>query len=176
MNWFDIVLIAILAVAAFMGMRTGLIGAAITAIGGIIGWLIAGRLSDKVGGLFGDSPTFERYYAGGIGSVRGFEFRGISPRQGLFDDAVGGDFRLLAKAEYSFPLYGDNLRGVFFTDMGTVEEGFELTSWRMSIGFGVRLQINFFGPVPLEFDLAVPILKDIDDEEQVFSFFIGATF
>lgn len=55
MNWFDIVIIAILAVGAFMGMRTGLIGAAITAIGGIIGWLIAGRVSDKVGGLFGDS-------------------------------------------------------------------------------------------------------------------------
>ena len=57
MNWFDIVIIAILAVAAFMGMRTGLIGAGITAIGGIIGWLIAGRVSDKVGGLFGDSLT-----------------------------------------------------------------------------------------------------------------------
>ncbi|MCH8109238.1 MAG: CvpA family protein [Chloroflexi bacterium] len=55
MNWFDIVIIAIIAVGAFMGMRTGLIGAGITAIGGIIGWLIAGRLSDKVGGLFGDS-------------------------------------------------------------------------------------------------------------------------
>lgn len=55
MNWFDIVIIAIIAVGAFMGMRTGLIGAAITAVGGIIGWLIAGRLSDKVGGLFGDS-------------------------------------------------------------------------------------------------------------------------
>lgn len=55
MNWFDIVILAIIAVGAFMGMRTGLIGAAITAIGGIIGWLIAGRVSDKVGGLFGDS-------------------------------------------------------------------------------------------------------------------------
>ena len=57
MNWFDIVIIAIIGVGAFMGMRTGLIGAGITAIGGIIGWLIAGRVSDKVGGLFGDSLT-----------------------------------------------------------------------------------------------------------------------
>jgi outer membrane protein assembly complex protein YaeT len=133
-------------------------------------------LRGDVGGIFGNAPVFERFYAGGIGSIRGFEFRGVSPRQGLDEDPIGGDFLALLKAEYSFPLYGDNLRGVFFSDMGTVEDGFELTSWRASIGFGVRLQIDFFGPVPLEFDLAVPVLKDGDDEEQVFSFFIGATF
>ena len=60
--------------------------------------------------------------------------------------------------------------------MGTVEDGFELTTWRASVGVGIRLQIDFFGPVPLEFDLAAPILRDGDDEEQIFSFFIGATF
>jgi len=129
-----------------------------------------------VGGIFGDAPTFERFYGGGIGSIRGFEFRGVSPRQGLKDDPVGGDFLLLLKGEYSFPLFGDNLRGVLFTDMGTVEEGLSLSSWRASIGAGVRLQIDFFGPVPLEFDLAFPVLKEADDEEQVFSFFIGASF
>ncbi len=82
----------------------------------------------------------------------------------------------LFKAEYSFPLYADTLRGLVFTDMGTVEEDFEISTWRASVGVGVRLQIDFFGPVPLEFDLAVPISKDGDDEEQIFSFFIGATF
>ena len=133
-------------------------------------------LRADVGGIFGDAPVFERFYAGGIGSIRGFEFRGVSPRQGLDDDPIGGDFLVLAKAEYSFPLVGDNLRGVLFTDMGTVEDGFELTTWRASVGVGIRLQIDFFGPVPLEFDLAAPILRDGDDEEQIFSFFIGATF
>ncbi len=133
-------------------------------------------LRGDLGGIVGDSPAFERFYAGGIGSIRGFDFRGVTPRQGLEDDPIGGEFLALAKAEYSFPLYGDNLRGVFFTDMGTVEEDFGLSSWRASVGFGVRLVIEFFGPVPLEFDLAAPILKEEDDEEQIFSFFIGATF
>ena len=89
---------------------------------------------------------------------------------------MGGDFLALLKAEYSFPLVGDTLRGLVFTDMGTVEDGFKVTTWRASIGVGARLQIDFFGPVPLEFDLAFPVSKDGDDDEQIFSFFIGATF
>jgi uncharacterized membrane protein required for colicin V production len=55
MNWLDLVIIAVLAVAAFMGMRTGLIGAVIAAAGAFIGWLIASQVSDKVGGMFDDS-------------------------------------------------------------------------------------------------------------------------
>ena len=55
MNWLDIVLIAVLVVAAFFGMRFGLIRAALTAAGVFVGWLFAGQLSGKVGGLFDDS-------------------------------------------------------------------------------------------------------------------------
>src|SRR5690606_11535280 len=43
------------------------------------------------GYITGGAPFFERYYGGGIGSLRGFEFRGVSPRQGPDDDRVGGD-------------------------------------------------------------------------------------
>ncbi|MCB9867771.1 MAG: BamA/TamA family outer membrane protein [Phycisphaerales bacterium] len=32
------------------------------------------------------APVYERYYAGGIGSIRGFSSAGVSPRQGLDDD------------------------------------------------------------------------------------------
>jgi outer membrane protein assembly complex protein YaeT len=133
-------------------------------------------LGGRAGAIFGDAPVFERFYGGGLGSVRGFEFRGISPRQGLRDDRVGGDFLLLANAEYSFPLVGKNLRGVLFADMGTVEEDFEVTTWRASVGAGVRLTIDFFGPIPLEFDLAAPVSRDGDDDTQIFSFFFGTTF
>ncbi|MCI0438138.1 MAG: CvpA family protein [Chloroflexi bacterium] len=55
MNWLDFLFIAVLIVGAFMGMRTGLLGAAVIAIGVFIGWFLAGRLSDDVGALFGDS-------------------------------------------------------------------------------------------------------------------------
>ena len=130
----------------------------------------------QVDQILGDAPVFERFYAGGIGSLRGFDFRGITPRDGLFGDKVGGDFRILTRAGYSFPLYGKVLRGVLFNDMGTVEESFGLTRWRSSIGFGVRLQLNFFGPIPLEFDFALPVTKSSEDDTRIFNFLIGGTF
>jgi outer membrane protein assembly complex protein YaeT len=130
----------------------------------------------RVGQILGDAPVFERFYAGGIGSVRGFAFRGISPRDGLRGNKVGGDFMLLGGAEYSFPLYARVIRGVFFSDMGTVEESFGLSSWRVSAGVGVRLTLDFFGTIPMEFDLAFPVAKDGDDNTRAFSFFIGLPF
>ncbi len=130
----------------------------------------------EVNQILGDAPVFERYYAGGIGSMRGFDYRGISPRDGLRNNRVGGDFMALCGAEYSFPLYTDLIRGVFFTDMGTVEEDFGISTWRVSIGGGIRLTLPIFGTIPMEFDLAAPISKDGDDDEQIFSFFIGLPF
>ncbi len=133
-------------------------------------------LRTSAGIILGDSPVFENFYAGGLGSIRGFGFRGVGPRGGISDDPIGGEFLLTASAEYSFPLAGELLRGVVFTDMGTVEEKLELTSWRVSVGFGVRLTIELFGPVPIEIDIAAPLIRDADDEERIFSFFIGGTF
>ena len=51
MNWFDYLLLAIIAAGAVAGMRLGVIGAAFMAVGGLVGWQLAGRLSDDVGGL-----------------------------------------------------------------------------------------------------------------------------
>src|SRR5690606_20981491 len=46
----------------------------------------------SIGQILGDAPVFERFYAGGIGSFRGFDFRGISPRDGIRNNRVGGEF------------------------------------------------------------------------------------
>jgi len=55
MNWLDFVIVVIALMAAFMGIKTGIIGAAITAAGGFVGWLIAGQAADNVGTLFDKS-------------------------------------------------------------------------------------------------------------------------
>ena len=55
MNWLDIVLLVILVVGAYYGLKTGLIGASFTVIGVVVGVLLAGQLSDDVGELFEDS-------------------------------------------------------------------------------------------------------------------------
>ena len=106
-------------------------------------------LRADTGYIVGDAPMFERYYAGGFGSMRGFAFRGISPRKGIRDDAVGGDFIVLTGGEYSFPLYGKSIRGVTFLDMGTVEEDFTVKSWRAAAGFGIRIDVDLLGPIPI---------------------------
>lgn len=53
MNWFDILLLVILAAALFWGVRTGILHTAFVAIGVVVGWWLAGRYADDVGGLAG---------------------------------------------------------------------------------------------------------------------------
>jgi len=130
------------------------------------------ELRAEGGVILGDAPVFERFYAGGTGSLRGFEFRGVGERDGLDRNFIGGDFLALLGAEYSYPLVGDNVRGLLFLDTGTVGSG----TWRASIGTGVRFTLDIFGPVPLELGVAAPISRDPDDEEQIFHFMIGGAF
>ncbi|MBC8108309.1 MAG: BamA/TamA family outer membrane protein [Anaerolineae bacterium] len=125
------------------------------------------------GYITGDDPFFERFYGGGIGSIRGFAYRGVSPRSGPDDDRIGGDFSLTGTAEISFPLYAESLRGVVFTDFGTVEPSVEIGTIRTSIGAGVRLTLPFLGQVPIAIDLAIPITKDDEDDTQIISFSLG---
>jgi outer membrane protein insertion porin family len=60
--------------------------------------------------------------------------------------------------------------------MGTVEKEFGISSWRMSVGTGVRLTLDFFGTIPMEFDVAWPVAKDSEDDTRWFSFFVGLPF
>jgi outer membrane protein insertion porin family len=125
------------------------------------------------GYIAGGAPHFERYYAGGIGSIRGFSFRGVSPRDGPDDDRIGGEFRLVGSAELGFPLYSDSLRGVVFVDAGTIESDFEITTIRSSIGAGIRLVLPIFGQVPIAVDFAYPLTKADEDDTQIISFSLG---
>ena len=136
--------------------------------------ILAARVAG--GGIFGDAPVFERFYGGGLGSLRGFDYRGVSPRQGIYNEAVGGEFMVFAGGEYTFPLVGKNLRGVVFLDTGTVESDFSISTYRASTGFGLRLHVPFFGPVPMSLDFGFPINKHGDDNTQLVSFSFGWVF
>ncbi len=123
----------------------------------------------------GGAPVYERYYGGGLGDIRGFRYRGISPRQGD-EIPVGGDAHVYAGLEYSYPIYGENLRGVVFLDGGTVEEDWGLSDWRLSAGFGIRLIVPLFGPVPMSLDFGFPLAEEDEDENQLISFSFGWVF
>ena len=127
-----------------------------------------------------EAPTFEKFYGGGTGiyGIRGFDYRGVSPR-GINpislerDDPIGSDWIFLANAEVTVPLTGDNFAALFFIDSGTVESG----GYRVSGGAGIQIMIpQWFGPVPMRFELAAPILKDDYDDTQTFSFSVGRLF
>jgi outer membrane protein insertion porin family len=130
-------------------------------------------LHADAGFIVNEAPFFERFYGGGIGSVRGFAFRGISPRSGPDDDRVGGDFTVTGSAEVNFPLYGETLRGVVFTDAGLVEREVTIGTIRTSVGAGIRLTLPLLGQVPIAVDVAVPITEDDDDDTQFLSFSLG---
>ena len=105
--------------------------------------------------------------------MRGFEYRGISPRSGIAEDRVGGDFFFAGTVELSVPLVGDSLRGVVFTDFGDVEEELEFGTIRWSAGAGIRLFLPFFGTTPLAIDFAGPLNRNDEDDLQVVSFSFG---
>ncbi len=118
------------------------------------------------------APVFERYYAGGFRSLRGFEFRGVGPDIGGFK--VGGDFMFLNSLEYQVPiLANDQLYGVAFVDSGTVERSVSIRDYRVTAGFGLRIIVPMLGPVPIALDFGFPIAQAPEDREQIFNFWIG---
>jgi len=138
----------------------------------------------EVGYIFEDneSPIFERFYAGGHRSFRGFRFRGIGPRgirndtMTIGDDPIGGDWLFLAGVEYGYPIYKDVVRGVVFLDSGTVRKKFGFKQYRVAIGAGLRLKIPFLGQAPFALDFAIPINDEPGDESQAISFDLALPF
>ena len=130
----------------------------------------------KLGFSGSDTPVFENFFGGGMTSLRGFEFRGISPIDGGV--RVGGEFQWLNSLEYFFPLTQDDMiYGTMFVDFGTVEENIELTSgnFRVAPGLGLRVNLPFagMGGAPFNIDFAFPVETGTGDEEQTVSIFIG---
>jgi outer membrane protein insertion porin family len=130
----------------------------------------------------GDAPPFERFYAGGSGlyGIRGFEYRGVSTR-GLQTntttperkDPIGSDWIFLANAEVTVPLISENFALLVFVDSGAIDTG----DYRAAVGTGIQILIpQWFGPVPMRFSIAAPMMKDGEDEEEVFSFSVGRLF
>ncbi|MGB7581153.1 MAG: outer membrane protein assembly factor BamA [Sedimentisphaerales bacterium] len=135
--------------------------------------------------ILGDAPPFEKFYAGGTGAygIRGFQYRGVSTR-GLETniqpwrfperrEPIGSDWIILANAEAAVPLVGDSISLLFFIDSGKIDTG----GYRVGAGTGLQIMIpQWFGPVPMRFELADPLIKSDGDKTQIFSFSVGTLF
>ncbi|MDW3095207.1 MAG: outer membrane protein assembly factor BamA [Gammaproteobacteria bacterium] len=126
-----------------------------------------------------DLPFFEKFRAGGTGSVRGYRDNTLGPQDSR-DDAFGGNFLTTAGVEIFFPipaLYdASRFRLGIFADMGNVFEDyddFETSELRGSAGLGVNL-ITGLGGITLSF--SSPFNDDEDDETEPFQFEFGTSF
>jgi outer membrane protein insertion porin family len=126
-------------------------------------------------------PIFKNYYAGGIGSVRGYEPGSLGPRDVTTGDPIGGSRMLVGNIETTFPLpgtgYDRTLRVFAFVDGGNVwgNEGNSVGANGLRYSYGVGLE--WISPIgPLKLDYALPIVRHAGDQYQKFQFQIGTSF
>ena len=102
----------------------------------------------------GDVPFYERWYLGGMYSLRGFKYRTISPREPGFTEPIGGDTYWFGSAEYSIPII-ERLRFAVFSDIGSVAaKAFSFGGeYDADWGFGMRLVIPHLGPLRLDYGI-----------------------
>jgi len=133
----------------------------------------------------GEVPFYDRYYLGGIYSLRGFKYRNVAPRQAYDSSAqtiptepIGGDSFWFGSLEYSVPIFeqdgGVGLRFALFYDIGEVDpkaysfSGNYVDDW----GVGLRLNIPHLGPLRL--DYGIPITTDsFNSSSGQFQFSVG---
>lgn len=121
-------------------------------------WDTVGLLHGRTGFIHGDSvgkvPVWERFYLGGMNTVRGYGWREISPKDPDTGDKVGGNKMVQFNVEFLFPIIRKSgMKGVVFYDTGNVynnREDIGLSELRRSIGYGFRWY-SPVGPIRLEY-------------------------
>ena len=143
-------------------------------------WMLRGEFG--YGGGIGDKPLpfFKAYYAGGVGSVRGYETASLGPQDSQ-GNTIGGRRKIVGNAELFFPLPGakagdQSVRLSLFTDAGQIYDNGtqpELESFRYSAGAGLAWN----SPIgPLKFSYGLPLNKKPTDRVQRFQFQVGTVF
>jgi outer membrane protein insertion porin family len=120
-----------------------------------------------------DLPFFKRYYAGGMGTVRGFDLSSLGPLDNR-GRPMGGNVSAIASAGLIFPNpLGESVRTLAFVDVGNVfDDKIQLSEVRSSVG----LQVEWRSPMGLlRFSLAKPIRSKTGDRQRLFDFAIGTS-
>ncbi len=137
----------------------------------------------STGDGFGDTdelPFFERFYSGGISTVRGFESNSLGPRFSDTQDPKGGSFGVNARAELLFPVpFAEDVKGLrmsAFVDAGNVFEDFDAFE-ADDIRYSAGLSATWMSPLgPFTLSYAKPLNEKPGDDVQELQFSIGASF
>ena len=122
-------------------------------------------------------PFFKAFYAGGVGSVRGYQSGSLGPRD-IYGNTLGGKRKIVGNAELFYPiLKGDrSVRLSVFSDVGQIYvNGFQpkFENFRYSVGVGLAWN----SPIgPLKFSYAIPVDSIPEDKLQKFQFQVGSVF
>lgn len=109
---------------------------------------VRGRYGHATGLNGEDVPLYERFYVGGIYTIRGLDFGQGGPRDET-GDVIGGLNMVIFNTDFVFPLVPSiKLKGVVFTDVGSAYDS-KLDELRYTAGAGVRW-ISPVGPIRLE--------------------------
>ncbi|MDC1286315.1 outer membrane protein assembly factor BamA [Gammaproteobacteria bacterium] len=124
-------------------------------------------------------PIFEKFTAGGVRSVRGYEFNSLGPLDSN-GDPFGGDFQVITTAEVLFPIEAlgssETFRLGLYFDAGNVfadASEYQTDELRQSVGLSAKW-FSFIGPI--EFSYAWPINDQPGDDTRNFQFALGANF
>ncbi len=122
-------------------------------------------------------PVYERFYLGGINTIRGFEYAMASPVDPASGDRIGGDKMWFTNIEYIFPLMEEaGIRGVIFVDAGKVfadDEDWSGTSYNKAAG----VELRWMSPMgPLRLVWGYNLDPTPDDDQSVWDFSIGGSF
>ena len=120
---------------------------------------------------------YEKFFLGGINTVRGFEYADISPRDPETGDKIGGEKMMVYNVEYRFPLIKDQgVIGLVFFDAGNVfgsEDNYSFSGIRMSAGGGIR----WYSPMgPLRLEWGYNLDRQADEPSSNVEFSIGTMF
>ena len=116
-------------------------------------------------------PVYERFFGGGIGTVRGYKERELGPSGSPLD---GGQSIFAQNFELIYPLYEDILKGVLFFDAGNVwKEWDKYGDLRSSFGAGFKVMVPFLNaPIEIYYGRAL----DREPGEPEGRFHIGMSF
>ncbi|MEZ5650638.1 MAG: outer membrane protein assembly factor BamA [Burkholderiaceae bacterium] len=125
-------------------------------------------------------PPFKNFYAGGIGSVRGYGPSTLGPGRDPVDNiALGGQTKIVASTEFILPVAGTGndrtFRWFLFVDGGNVFPAgrIDTSEFRYSAGIG----LTWISPIgPMKFSLGYPLNDKPGDEQQRVQFQIGTGF
>ena len=147
--------------------------------------LIRGRIG--YGDGYGDTaglPFFERFFAGGLRTVRGYETNSLGPYDELSGSSVGGDLSLVGGVEWIFPVPfmetpPASVRMSLYYDAGNVfdKEEVDISHAFFELKDSIGVSYVWLAPIgPLRFSWARALSKEPSDRTETFQFSIGSFF